>query len=198
MKIAISGKANSGKNTLAGLIQSKSGLETKTYAFADPIKQIALKIFPFLDKNILWGPSYLRETKIPIVEGWGLDKDDLTYRDILLKIGEQHKKMFGKDIWINSVFYQIKNCASYDKKNNLTLISDVRFKNELQACKDNDFLLIRIKRDGIKRVNKENHISEVDLNDVYDDQFDIIIDNSAGINELSEQVNTIISTHFPQ
>lgn len=191
-KIAISGKANSGKNTLSEIIQSKCEYSS-SYAFADPIKEIALQIFPFLDENILWGPSYLRDTKIQDLKEWGLADNSLSYRDVLLKIGENTKKSFGEDIWVNTIFHRIKRFKSKNP-NHLIIISDVRFRNELEACKKEGFLLVRIKRDNVNRTNKENHVSEVDLNGIPDEEFSVIIENSSGIDNLNLQAQALFNT----
>jgi len=193
-KIAISGKANSGKNTLSELIKSKWDWTSSNYAFADPIKEIALQLFPQLNKDILWGPSHLRETKIPNLEFWGLESNSMTYRELLCKLGEFNKQIFGNDIWVKTILYRVQNHQHYNNPSHLTIISDVRFKNELEMCKKEGFLLIRIKRDSIIRNNKENHISELDLNEINDNQFDVIIENSSGIDNLKLQAQALFNT----
>ena len=65
IKIAISGKANSGKNTLAKLIKQELKQQSinscKFLAFADPIKKMSLIAFPDIPKKWLYGSSNYRD-----------------------------------------------------------------------------------------------------------------------------------------
>ncbi|MEK6881476.1 MAG: hypothetical protein AABY22_17775 [Nanoarchaeota archaeon] len=69
--ISVSGKANTGKNTLSKLLadEVKSRLSDWNgnvfIAFADPIKEIVKIMFPNLPRKYLFGSSEFRNKQIP-------------------------------------------------------------------------------------------------------------------------------------
>src|SRR5208283_2965011 len=113
-KIAISGKANTGKNTLANLLQDETckrddkvyiakhgivGLKNfyaKTMAFADPIKEIVMVMFPNANKECLYGPSKGRAELIP---GAFKNGEPVTYRQALFDIGTELGRGYNDKIW---------------------------------------------------------------------------------------------------
>ena len=185
-KIAISGKANAGKNTLADMLGKI--LKPNNYriiAFADPIKRIVLEMFPSANEEFLWGPSALRNTKI---EG-AVDslKNHLTYRQVLLDLGKLGRS-YNSDIWIDATI-QHTNKHLRSNPDDLIIIADVRFRNELSALKRDGFTVCRITR---PTNNFElNDISEVDLDGVPDSEFHFVIHNDGSINSLAEKAKNL-------
>lgn len=72
------------------------------------------------------------------------------------------------------------------------LISDLRFGNEMKAIKDRDGICIRINREQTLKPGTPLHSSETALDQV---EFDYTIDNSGTLEELLEQVRTML-LHF--
>lgn len=187
VKIAISGKARSGKNTLAEIIcselenlyQDKAPIIT---AFADPIKKIAKNMFPDIDYQDLWGPSERRDAIIP--SAFNADGTPLTVRKLLLDIGKTGR-VYNPNIWINATFSEVERCQKY-----IPIISDCRFANEFEALKNNNYFLIRIKRPQCDYVVKD--ISEIDLDNLPDSKFDYVILNDSSLDVLKQKIVNLI------
>ncbi len=205
IKIAISGKAKSGKNTLSDLIIKSLYKNLPTYyknkkriqscAFADPIKEMGNIIFPGeIHEEHFWGPSENREknvdfnyTKYDYKSDDNIEyEEDLTYRKVLMDIGSLGRK-YDKNIWINLLLRKCQK-AELDKYS-LFVVNDLRFKNEFNALSDNDFFLIRIKR---KDSNKINDISETDQDGISDKEFDYVIDNNSTKKQLKQSIIPMI------
>lgn len=196
IKLAISGKKNTGKNTVVSLIENtlvKPHLFIHSYAFADPIKEIARQMFPQIDNENLWGPSEKRNTIIP--DAFDEDGNPLTCRKLLLDIGKNGRK-YNPDIWINATFdfLNIHAKDSYAQIISTQIISDVRFKNEFKRCKKENFILIRIVRPKNESINQD--ISEIDLDDITDSEFDFVISNDGNLSDLEKKVNQLIEKIF--
>lgn len=189
IKIAISGKANSGKNTVATLLgtyiryKDADILDTKTFAFADPIKEMVMQMLPMTERRILWGPSELRITKVP--------NSEVTYRQLLLDLGKLGRS-YDPNIWINATVHM----ANFFAQTGIAIIADVRFKNEFQAMKNEKFFLIRVIRPNCAQTSTSNDISEVDLDDIPDSAFHCVLVNDGSMTDLQDKIREIVATHF--
>src|ERR1039458_1691119 len=112
-KIAITGKANSGKNTIGKLLVK--GLDTLEcaangapndfhykkhfIAFADPLKEIARITFPEIPRKWLYGPSKFRAEVIPGAFKEGVP---LTVRQLLCDLGNDYGRRYQSDRWVRS------------------------------------------------------------------------------------------------
>lgn len=193
--IGIAGKKQSGKNTVANILRSltinlpidndiidfvKNRLidtksldlysKYKTASFAYPIK-----ICASLMLNIPVEAFESEDFKKQVIPEFGI-----TYRQFLQKLGTEVGRNIHPDIWVNYVIKQIGNKP--------TIITDVRFKNECDAIKNNNGLLICVKRNNNII---DTHLSEVELDEYTD--FDYIIDNRGSIDEL---ITTCISLNI--
>ncbi len=181
-KIAISGKANSGKDTLSQLIISsiKSkynfNIKSKKLAFADPIKDMAQIMFPQIPKEWLFGSSNYRNNIIP-----GTKK---TVRELLIDIGHNLGRKYNENVWINNLEYRLVNSTE-----EILLISDVRFLNEWEMIKNHNFTKIRILRKNNSTLNIGTEI-EQDL--IKNDDFDHIIYNNGSLIDLQNATNKIV------
>lgn len=185
--ISISGKANTGKNTLSKLLADEiksrlSDWKGNTFiAFADPIKEIVKIMFPNLPKKYLFGSSEFRSKQIP---GAFKNGEPLTIRMALTDIGTDFKN-YNYNLWLD-VFN--KRLAKSFKKS-LVIVTDVRFKNEFDYLKQLGFYQIRIYRD---EVVKSSHISETNQDTIKDSEFDYVINNSGTLEDLKAQVTKIV------
>ena len=88
--------------------------------------------------------------------GWSGKKDHLG-RSFLQKLGEQRRKE-SPTYWIRKALDAIDKCGPR------VVITDVRYRNELQMIRDRGGVLWRVVRDGVGPAN--DHVSERDLDDV--------------------------------
>lgn len=185
-KIAICGKANSGKDTVAKIISKILCPEnecTVQLAFAEPIKKIAHTMFPQLPEEYLYGSSKYRSEIIPNAYK---DGHPLTIRQLLIDIGTSARS-YNKNIWIDALLHKLKE-VSKDKPQ-LVIIADVRFKNEYNALKKQGFHQIKLYRDAHTKIA---HESETEQDGILDSQFNSILYNNGTLNELKNNVQQII------
>lgn len=196
--IAVSGKLRHGKDTLTQFIldeikKQKSDIIVTKIAFADPIKRIAKLIYPMLTEHDLWGPSQNRNR---IIEGYKNPKtgEDLIVRDVLTQIGGWGRST-NENCWVNSTFGIIDSITFGNKdKDHFILISDCRFKNELQAIKSRNGKSIRVIRQSVGFTT--NDPSEIDLDDVSLDEFSHVIYNDSGLEHLQFKARSIVEKIF--
>lgn len=182
MKIAISGKARSGKDTSARMIKkflNDKFFTVSKFAFADDIKVIAKILFPILTEDQLYGDSVNRDFTVC---------KDTTIRKLAQEIGKFGRN-FDENIWAKNTLYKVKTSKAFCK-----IISDLRFVNEYNLLKENDFKLIRIKRDIDYGLSKEQYkdISEVDQDNLLDEQFDLVINNNGSVHDLEAKLKHFI------
>jgi hypothetical protein len=202
-KIAITGKANSGKNTVGKLLCN--GLREivfapkidslghhlvgdlfygmKFMAFADPIKEMIRIAYPELPRKFLYGPSKFRAEVIPGAFKNGIP---LTVRQYLIDIGNGARAN-KPDIWLNNFDNRFNKLV---KKNfSIVVVTDVRFRNEFDHLKNKDFFQIRLLRDAHLKIND---VSETNQDGIDNNEFDAIIYNNRTLKDLKEEVNKII------
>jgi|688.fasta_scaffold30666_5 phosphomevalonate kinase len=155
---------------------------------------------PFLENKLKLKTlqvSLADQIKVNVMTKEGISYEDVfikkneTTRQLLQKEGTEFgRDVFGKDIWIK--YYQ--NWIQILQGRGVKAITtcDIRFKNELEWFKSQkNTVLIRIhapkrnhqrllqESNGDKNIYDilSNHISECDLDDIKDDQFDYIVKN---------------------
>lgn len=94
------------------------------------------------------------------------------------------RQILHPNIWINSLMNEYKETQDW-------IITDLRFKDELQAVVDRDSLTVRVNRNSIVRPTTE-HASETDLDDYR--EWDWIINNDGTELELVAEVRKML--HF--
>lgn len=182
IRIAISGRARTGKNTLAEMISAHIPGECKIVAVADPIKRMVMEMVPDADPRCLYGESELRSTPLP-GSLKGDDGSPLTYRKLLTDLGKQGRK-YNLDVWLNAL---VKN-AEQNKYLKGYIVSDVRFINEMQYLRDHDFYMIRIKRKDAPIIDDESETIQLSIPD---DFFHEVVENDYSIGDLSDKAKTI-------
>lgn len=105
----------------------------------------------------------------------------ITIRQLLQVFGtECMREIFGDKLWILSTL----------QSKRYTIISDLRFKTEFQAIKENDGYTIYIHRDIAK---PSNHASERELGEMLQNElFDSVIDNNGSLKDLFISIKSII------
>lgn len=192
-RIAISGKANSGKNTTANLLlqelaklNGKEQLISDVIAFADPIKEIVLRMFPKAVKEFLYGRSDLRSLTIPdALDNFG---NPLTYRQALIDIGTMGRR-YNPNIWVNHFDKTFEN-IKLNKNIEAIIVPDVRFKEELEYLKKEGFFIIKLKRNNELKIN---HDSETIQDAFIASEFDDVIINNDGIDDLRNKIKADVA-----
>lgn len=172
--VLIKGLKRSGKDTTADIMVRK--LQGKhivsKLSFAEPMKEIIADTF-----NVSIGTIETvknEDSTHPILcearplGGEHYIRFHTDMRLILQRFGtEAMKKQFGDDVWVELTYKKIIS--------DITIISDWRFKNELEYLKskgDVRVITIQVIRTG--QVNTDTHISERDLDDV---KCDFVLEN---------------------
>ena len=173
MIVGISGYARTGKDTVAKFISEFYNF--KHVAFANKLRDCLYALNPLVDNN-----KYLREVIDSV--GWNGYKETEWYleiRRLLQRFGtEVGRDLLHPDIWINSTLNSHEDLV----------VSDVRFKNEVDAIKNiYDGYIIRINRPGVGPVN--NHSSDTLIDTL---KVDYIINNDGGIYDLQDKIHLIM------
>lgn len=203
--IGISGKKFSGKSTIAYfvreyIINKKLNATIYRTSFAKTLKYIIGGIFnidpiklndqEFKASNI---PGYIKIIKNDKIVNI-IKADDsilsthpsilVTFRDALQFYGDFFKLNFGNNFWCNMLRITVNS-----DKLDVLIVDDVRFKNEIEFLQKTypELVLIRVTRPDLEF--KDNHSSEVDLDDY---QFDNVIINNLDLNGLKSQVKKIL------
>lgn len=201
MIIGISGKAQSGKDTVCKMIvytiwyyNYSQRLQTfslehynNTYekfgevidftcwyktSFANKLKQCLSNIL-----NVSISKFEDNEFKKSEVEWLGI-----TVRELLQKFGTAIRNEVSDDFWV-------KACLNNLEKDDDYLITDVRFKSEAKGIKDLEGIIVRVNREG---AGAGNHISEIDLDDY---SFDYVINNDGNMEDLLLKVKEFCITY---
>jgi hypothetical protein len=210
MRIGISGKANSGKNTLANEIAAVFDWEREDYevlSFADPIKEMGEIMFPWVRGSSpvnrrsiggWYGASYLRNTEVPRYDGIekqdrlllaiGDDGNFITYRDVLVALGTQGRK-WDDNHWVWVYSHRMKQ---HTDKHIIT--PDIRFRNEYEWLHHptRNYFLIRLKRDN-SMIPSYIHslLTETSQDDILDSEFDAVIENNGTLEELQAKIKAL-------
>lgn len=202
MIIGLSGKAGSGKDTAADFLVNHHNFFK--IGLADPLKRVCLDVFKFSPEQ-LWGPSERRneqDLRYPREGG-----EYLTPRYALQRLGTEWGRDCYKDVWVE---YAVRTCnevlrskSGYDQRlgsleeqkispHSGAVISDVRFKNEVEGLRSRGAKLLRIKGE-FRQLSGEaaSHSSEVEQDSIPDSDFDFVIVNDGTINELYLKVEAV-------
>lgn len=198
MIIGVSGRARVGKDTLAGFIKEEfeKKYNRKFYdaAFAFELKNMCKFQFGLNDDQ-LWGDK--KEEPIerfakhpisvrPFCAGLGKGKmvdsySHWTAREIMQEMGAFYRKI-DRDFWVKGLrkFLQAETFKGYKD----FIVTDVRYKNEVEFIKSRKGFLIRIERglENRDQIHGTTHESEIDLDEYKD--FDMYIDNNGDLNDL--------------
>lgn len=171
IKIAIHGLAGSGKTTLANIIKNvytDQGKSVHIQPLAKPLKDLISDLFDI--KESFFEDRKLKNT---VVEHLGK-----TPRQLMTYIGTDVFKELNPNIWINKCKRELANLSR-----DVFIVPDIRFKDEFNSFKKDGFVMVKIKRNGIEKID---HVSEVGLPD---NIFDHVIENTFdNISDLTRYV----------
>lgn len=173
MKIALTGKIASGKNTVADYLTENYG--HIQFSFADEVKRLAIQLFAREFHN--------RKAK---------------HREIYQWLGQTMRQR-DPNVWIWMLDCKIREKLNCNDEN--IVITDLRLPNEYEYCRENGFVIIRVNcRDDIRR---QRAIDRGDIFDdsmfeheteqhIPSFEVDYEIDNSGRWIDMAEQVDIII------
>lgn len=186
--IGLIGQKRVGKDTLADYLCENHNFIK--HAFADPLKIMAKFMFDFTEEQL-----YGSEKEI-IDERYGI-----TPRDFFQKFGtdiiqyDLHKhlpnlKINKRCFWVDKTNRWINNKLK-ENPNSKIIITDIRFKHEIEYLK-NKFPNVKIIKITSNRVNNENnHIAETEQNEIPNNLINYYISNNGSIDEYYNNINDI-------
>jgi hypothetical protein len=193
LKLAISGKAGSGKNSVANII-IKDILhlyqdEFHIAAFATPIKKMIQEMFPNCDQKSLYGNSELRQNKITsALDEYANNSIITSHRQAAIDIGKLGR-FYHPNFWVWHAKRTFDSIMSenlfYNTSIKAYIIADLRFPNEFEWLKQEEFFICRIKRYNNAKIND---ISEYIQDELSDNMFDFVIDNNGTMDNLKQQI----------
>lgn len=149
--IGLTGKARSGKDTAASMLNAILGGNTYTLAFGQAVKEVVEVAF-----DLPPGYAFKDENKLKNMPG-----HSITLREALQKVGtEAFRNVFWQDFWIRRLSRQVAGVTSMGR---VAVISDVRFIDEAEYVLNNGGIIIEIQRDGANAGGIEGHRSEQGL-----------------------------------
>lgn len=175
--IGVGGYARSGKDTTAAGLVERHGY--RRLAFADKLKQVAYDLDPIIDID----GSRLALTVD--TQGWEAAKARPEVRRLLQALGESGRKRIGPDVWVDAVMAEVDASPTVP-----TVISDVRYPNELAAIRRRGGMYVRVTRPGVGPAN--GHESETAIADIAPDA---AITNDGSIEDLQDAITNLIGGH---
>ena len=160
--IGISGKKQSGKDTVAAMLSLMYPGCVKYYFAGELKKEVARACgvtTEYIDQH---KPNFRL-----ILQGWGTD-----FR----------RNVYGDDYWLKKMDIALESLHTFK----YLLIPDVRFKNEYEWVKGHGGVMIRLERPSSAI---DTHPSETELDS--QKEWDYVLDNSGTPEQLLEQVKQI-------
>lgn len=186
MIIGLSGFAGSGKDTAAQYLVEDYGY--KRIAFADPVREVAEAIDPYVGWAVIDYGHNDRHTHVyrytEAVEEYGYQEAKEEFpetRRLLQRIGtEAGRDILGEDIWVKTAFNKFSEGEDI-------CFSDLRFPNEEQAVRDAGGVVVWIEREELNH----SHRSETEMVGIRD-RADFTIDNTKDLDHLYQQLNSLV------
>lgn len=203
--IAVSGRIGSGKDTVADYLVTHHGF--KRMSFAESLKDAVAVIFGW-DRILLEGSTTRSRQWREQVDTWWAERlgiPNLTPRYVLQQWGtDVLRRHFHDGIWIASLQYKLEN--SEDD----VVITDARFKNEIDAIKNIGGTTLRVSRgptpdwyDVALKYNQGDgqaaltldalgiHASEYSSVGL---QYDYQLDNNGTITDLHDKIKAVLDS----
>jgi len=205
MIVGISGFINSGKNTVASELTTIYGFRKDS--FASSLKDACSSIFDW-PRDLLEGETAESREWRENVDSWWAEKlgmPNFSPRLALQLIGtDSLRNHFNENIWFLTIENRIR------KNTGNTVISDVRFPNEIKFIQEQGGIMIWVKRGELPAwyetavmANKGNSIARDIMSKTYSSahqsewawagtKFDYEINNNSDVENLKQQIKDII------
>jgi len=180
--IGLVGRKRSGKDTVASMLNARGGYQR--LAFADALKAVALELDPILWHSMIHHVPVRLSEKVRRV-GWEEAKEDQEVRRILQALGVAVRTHIDTDAWVNIVEAKVHE---HQRDGVPTVITDVRFPNEVEMIEARGGLVIRVTRAGLPQ--DDLHISETALDD---HPVDYTVANDGSLEDLARQVLVLLA-----
>jgi len=168
--VAMCGAAGSGKTFAV----THFGENATVLNFADPLKELCLKLFPVLEHKNLWGTQEEKEVIVPELGFSG--------RYCMQFVGTDIFRAKDPLIWLRIMAERIRSAP-----HNTVLIGDLRFLNEINFVKSyTDSCVVKITTD---RTTTDQHISEQSLPDRL---FDHVVRNNYDSKFLEDMKDALL------
>jgi hypothetical protein len=190
MIIAFAGRKQSGKTTCSEFIRTYANASiqpynaTKIYNFADPLKQDICMNILGLSYQQCYGTD---DQKNELVNCFW-DNRQLTAREVMQMVGTEMFRTMQKNVWSDATIRKI-----HIENPPLAIIADCRFPNEVEAIKNANGLIIKLKRNPYN----SSHASELALDPEHypESNFDLVIENdNLSINEQNQIIHHFLFT----
>lgn len=170
--IALTGMKSAGKSSGAKWMVRNS--DRVRLSFAERPRKVVMTMFG-IERKWLDDPE-LKETEHP---DWGI-----TPRTMLRRVAMSAREKFGKDIWSEIA---LRKARSMD---NPVVIDDLRFLNEARLVREEGGVIIGIERPG--HGNNDDHPSEAEMRENWDQITDRIVINDEGIGGLFSKLYDVL------
>ena len=211
MIIGVVGFIGSGKGTVGDLLKTEFGFHS--ISFASHLKDVASLLFGW-DRNLLEGDTDESRSFREKPDGFWSSRigEHFTPRLALQLLGtEAGRKVFHEDFWI----YALENKINKLGENKNVVVTDVRFKNEIQWIKRKNGILIEIRRGprpswfhiaGDANKNGGSVFSEkfmLEQSGIHESEWrwigsgiDYIVDNNDTLEKLKERITECLKCHY--
>lgn len=188
MIVGILGKKRHGKDSLGTILAGYWQLESNTALsrvdkLAAPIKTAAREWFD-LTRDQVEGINYDREQPL---EGW----DGLTVRRILQTIGTEVGRNVHPDVWVRLLLKRHRRAQLESPKSVVTVVPDVRFRNEVEWIRKEGGCIVYIVRPGFE--SDDGHASEAHIEEL-GQKADHAVLNDGALDDLIMQGRTLART----
>lgn len=131
--------------------------------------------------------KYLYEALYTVQDIFKLDRGK--DREFLQIVGDWARKK-NPDIFVQLAMSEIQNTGcNY-------FCNDLRFLNEFKALKKDGWICIKLNRNTDINYDGNMHISEHELDQIPDSEWDYIIDNNSTLEELYEKLDKIVCKYI--
>ena len=162
--LALGHRSGVGEDTLASILVEEHGFVR--LAFADALKAVLGVMRPYLDRDIADAI-----TELGIEEA---KRSPVPVRAVLIDLGNAVRAHVSPDAWVLAVTRKIDETPE-----GRFVITDLRLPNEVRTLRDRGAYLIRVDR---KAAQVSDDVSDRALEGF--DQWDAIVDNNGGIEDL--------------